>query len=85
MGDEIVETMIDGRVLASDGRVYELFDRGELSESLRFLHSQHPLERSEPDKKGRISLVLRGTGITLFPKPEEVADIDRFLAAIAVE
>ena len=80
--DAYMEVTIDGRVLATDGRVVELFDFGDKAESLRFLRSQHPIDRSEPDKKGRVDLVLRGTGITLKAEPQEVPDLDRFLAAL---
>jgi hypothetical protein len=83
MGDEWIEVSLGGRELASDGRIYEVFGLADHGEGQRFLHRRHPLERSEPDKKGRVTLYLKGTGLWLRAEPEEIGELDRFLADVA--
>jgi len=84
MSDGWVEVSLGGSDLASDGRVVEAFGVADAhGEGLRFLHRRHPLERSEPDKKGRVTLFIKGTGVWLRAEPEEIGELDRFLAEVA--
>jgi len=79
---EHVQGRTETTVLDFDGRVLEMFSNDG---SKRMLASELSYTRSEPDKKGRVSVTfatLGGTAAMLALQPEYVADVDKVLAAL---